>query len=339
MKYHKSAIAIKFRRLTIWKIIGIVCLTLSTCNTPVKTETVTLLPTDTDNPVMESPRIAYYGVVYPYPENGWNESDRLTIRERLVYLRSLGINTVVQVFSSEMIAAGTQQNWLIFLDEAQQVGVQVVAYLYPSNEGRGKEFNYHDIDEFLSVVRDHPALLAYLGLHEPLEQFDSEQLRGFYRHIKNVAPGLLVAHYMDDMAWFDDSPRFPGRYFTAEICDICVIWYYPAIFINEDAVLDMEHVQEMVSANRALVNERSPDSELWFLGQAHSQQENMVRMPTPEEMETIFKVATQEGVDGFLWYAWLHDQYEQVLSDPGMEPQRGAIRMIYETHIGSMQVK
>ena len=154
------------------------------------------------------------------------------------------------------------------------------------------------------------------------------------------------------MAWFDDNLRFPGRYFTAEICDICIVWYYPAIFINGDAVdyqhlsfhgsningdavLDIQHLREMVRANRALVNERSQGSELWFLGQAHSQPENMVRMPTPEEMETIFKVATQEGVDGFLWYTWLHDQYDRVLSDPGMEPQREAVRTIYETYISS----
>lgn len=339
MTRHKSAITIKFSRLTIWKTIGVICLILSTCNTPVETETIIPLPTNSAIPVIENSHIFYYGMVYPYSKNEWNEDDQPAIRERLAYLHSLGINTVVQAFSSEMIAKGTKQDWLIFLDEAQQVGIQVIARLYPSNEGIGREFNFQDIDEFLLLIQGHPALLAYLGLHEPLELFDSEQLQEFYRHIKAIAPDVRVAHFIDDMAWFDANPRFPGRIFGAEICDICIIWYYPALYKNDTFVFDMEHLQEMIRANRALVNERSSSSELWFLGQAHSQQENMVRMPTSKEMEIIFEVTLQEEVDGFLWYAWLHDQYDQVLSDPGMEFQREAIRMIYETYIEIMQVK
>jgi hypothetical protein len=157
-------------------------------------------------------------------------------------------------------------------------------------------------------------------------------LQKFYRHIKAVAPGVNVAHYMTDMAWFDENPRFPHRRFTTEICDICIIWYYPASYINGTPVLDLEYLQELVRNNRMLVNERSPTSELWFLGQAHSQQINKVRMPTPKEMESIFNTVAQAGVNGFLWYPWLHDQYDEVLGDPYMESQREIIRTIYTAY-------
>jgi hypothetical protein len=296
----------------------------------------TLLPPSsmvTDGSIMESQHAMHYGVTYPYLGNDWNESERLAIREHLTYLQSMGINTVIQVFSSQMIVTGTQENWLIFLDEAQRLGIQVVANLYPSNVGDGDEFNYQSIDEFLSVIQGHPALLAYLGLHEPMEKFRSEQLQAFYRHIKEVAPTVRVAHYLDDMASFDTSTRFPGRRFVTEICDICIIWYYPAISKSETSTFDIEYLQKMVRSNRALVDERSPDSELWFLGQAYSSQLDELRMPSPKEMETIFNLATQEGVDGFLWYPWLHDQYDMVLSDSYMYPQREAVRIIYEAYI------
>jgi hypothetical protein len=271
-------------------------------------------------------------VVYPYPGNAWDESERPAIRERLAYLQGLGINTVIQVFSSKLIESGSQQNWLIFLDEAQRLGIQVVAHLYPSNEGNGELFNYQTIDEFLSIVQGHPALLAYLGLHEPLEQFRSAQLREFYRHIKEVAPSVRVAHYLDDMDSFDTSSRFPGRRFTSEICDICIIWYYPAKFDNGTLTFEVDHIQKTVQANRVLIDERSPNSELWFLGQSYEFQQDEFRMPTPDEMGIIFRAASAEGVDGFLWYPWLHDQYDQVLSDPDMTPQREAVRMIYENY-------
>lgn len=277
----------------------------------------------------------HYGVVYPYSEVSWTEDKRLAIRKSLMYFQKLGINTVIQVFSSTMIEKGLQKNWLIFLDEAQRAGIRVVARLYPSNEGNGKEFNYRDIDEFLSIVHGHPALLAYLGLHEPLERFDSKQLQGFYRHIKMIAPDVQVANYMDDMKWYDVNPLFPGRYYSGEICDICIIWYYPAIYKNGVPAFEMDHLQKMVQANRKLVDDRSPYSELWFLGQAYSYDPDGIRMPTREEMEAIFNMASQEGVNGFLWYAWLHDQYDEVLGDPEMEPQQEAVWTIYEKYIMS----
>jgi hypothetical protein len=108
---------------------------------------------------------------------------------------------------------------------------------------------------------------------------------------------------------------------------------------NGAAIFDLEHLQEMVQANRALVDERSPDSELWFLGQAHSNPADGFRMPTVQEMEKMFDAASQEGVDGFLWYAWLHDQYEIVLNDPEVELQREAIQTIYKTYIENTPVK
>jgi hypothetical protein len=57
-------------------------------------------------------------------------------------------------------------------------------------------------------------------------------------------------------------------------------------------------------------------------------------MPTPGEMELMYTISEQERMDGFLWYPWFHGQnYDQVLGDPDMEPQRQAVRDIYENHV------
>ena len=277
----------------------------------------------------------HYGLVYAYSSNDWTEADRPAIRKHFGYLREMGVNTIVQIFSSRLIGSGREQDWLILLDEAEQANIQVIARLWPSNDWNGSEFNFQTIQSFLAVVQNHPALLAYLGLHEPLEQFNSDQLQSFYTGVKRLAPQLAIANYMGNMAWFDKNLRFPNRAFGAGICDICIIYYYPAREVNGQPVLDQDMLREVLRTNRKLVDERAPRAQLWFLGQAYTLRgyRPPLRMPTPEEMETIYLTAMQERVDGFLWYPWVQANYDQVLSDPEMEPQRQAVRRIFENHI------
>lgn len=275
-----------------------------------------------------------YGVVYPYAESDWIEDDRQAIRERLEYLRGLGVNTTIQAFPRELMGTGEENNWLLFLDEAQRAGISVIASVHPEVEWNGQGFDFQPIRSLLSVVRGHSALLAVLGLHEPLERFNSEQLRSFYAGAKELAPELAVAHYMGDMASFDKSVLFPNRDLTAGICDICITWYYPARSENNRPVFEEESLRRTLQSNRELIRERAPDAQLWFLGQAFMQRNNKqdLRMPTPGEMQMIFIIAREEQADGFLWYPWLHNLYEQVLSDPDMELQRQAVKCIHEEY-------
>jgi hypothetical protein len=276
-----------------------------------------------------------YGIVYAYSKSDWTESDRQAIREHLEYLNGLGVNTIVQVFSSRLIGTGRERDWLILLDEAEQINMRVIARLWPLQDWTGQGFDFQPIEAFLAVVQDHPALLAYLGLHEPLEVFDSDQLRDFYAGLKAIAPELPVAHLLGNMAWFDTSLRFSNRVFTAGICDICVVWYTPARYLDGEPFFEEDLFREIVRENRELVNERAPDAQLWVMGQTYTQLQHrhQLRMPTPEEMELMYTIAEHERVDGFLWYTWLHSNYDQVLSDPEMEAQRQAVRHIYESHI------
>jgi hypothetical protein len=285
------------------------------------------------------PPFSAYGVVYPYPSSSWTEADRLSIREHLEYLQGLGVNTVLQVFSNRLIGTGDELNWLIFLDEAERADIKVVARLGSSVEKGGNEFDYQAIEAFLSVVQDHPALLAYVGLHEPLERFTSPQLREFYSKVKSLAPGLPIAHYMGNMLFFERSWRFPFRVFTAGICDICITWYYPTRYIDNQPFFEEAQVHKLLQTHRRLVDERAPESQLWFLGQSYTlaKHKRNLRMPTPQEMERLYSIVEQEGADGFLWYPWYHNTYDQVLSDDEMEPQRQAVLRVYEDFFRSEQ--
>ncbi|MBN1872941.1 MAG: hypothetical protein JXA33_01820 [Anaerolineae bacterium] len=277
----------------------------------------------------------YYGLAYAYPKNRWTETDRLAIRERLEYFQGLGINIIIQNFSSQWIGEKEAENWLVFLDEAERANLYVIARLWPSVEWDGQNFNFQAIQGFVSIVQHHPALFAYLGLHEPLEQFNCDQLRTFYAGVKAFAPDLRIVHYMGDMAWFENNPLFPNRNFSNGICDICIIWYYPFRYMNGVPVFEQDLVQQTLRTNRALVNERAPEVQLWFLGQGYAMDKHkrQLRMPLPQEMEKLYVIANQEQVDGFIWYPWYHNSYDQVLSDSDMEPQRQAIYHIYKTYI------
>ncbi len=276
-----------------------------------------------------------YGVTYADPHLEWTAADRPAVRENLEYLQALGVNTIVQAFSSDLIGTAREKDWLIFLDEAARADIQVLVRLWPPIEWDGQAFDFQAVGRFLAVVQDHPAFLAYAGLHEPLEQFDSDQLRDFYTGVKRVAPDVKIAHYMGDMAWFEQSWRFPNRAFSAGICDICIVWYYPFRYVEGQPVFETEKVRETLRTNRALMDERAPDAQLWFLGQVYTlhQHKRDLRMPTPEEMEMLYTIVESGGADGFLWYPWLHGNCDQVLSDPDMEPQRQAVYDIYEKFV------
>lgn len=322
--------------LALWGALLVSCEPMPTpTDTPtaVPTDTPTAIPTDTPT---AAPVPVEYGVYFPYLSNRWGEGDRPAIRERLEYLRSLGVDVVVQDFSSELVDSGREQDWLIFLDEARRLNIKVVAWLWPSHHWEGGRFNFYQARKFLEVVEDHPALLAYYGLHEPLPKFNDDQLRYFYRQIKDFAPQVPIYHDMSDIAWFEGRLAYGNHRFGDGICDICAIWHYPFKWAGGQPAFEREQVLEMVAANVELVRARDPDARLWFLGQAYefTGMGYGLRMPTADEMRELGRILLQDPrIDGFLWYPYEHGLYDRVLRDPEMAEQRQAVQDIYERYL------
>lgn len=276
-----------------------------------------------------------YGVVYAYPAATWHKEDRPAIAAHLAALRNLGVNTVVQTFSTEPAGTDHAANWLILLDEADALDITVIARPWPVPNTGGAE----DITiarQFLAVTGNHPALGGYLGLHEPLEQLTSRQLQQYYLAVKTVAPSVPIAHYLGDIAYFHQNPNFPNRDFGPRICDICIIWYYPFRYLNDAPVFEADIAQERLQANRALVNRLSPASQLWFLGQTYAQpgHPRQLRMPSAAEMDSLFQILWVGHANGFLWYPWAFGKsYSQTLSSPNSKPQQKAVQTIYNAYL------
>ncbi|MCB9422094.1 MAG: hypothetical protein H6667_19995 [Ardenticatenaceae bacterium] len=282
----------------------------------------------------------HYGLVYLYPHSDWGPDKRAEMDAALANARSWGVTTILQTFSTSLVNTPQAENWLIFLDAAEAAGIDIVAYLwprttYPVIDG---PFYYDDLKSFLDVVGDHPALIGYVGLHEPLEPqmgISAEELRGFYTEMKSYAPDLLLAHFMGNMAYVEEH-RTDGWMFSDGMCDICLIWYYPFETIGGEDVYQEEMVTAVIQDNLTLTAERDIDAQLWFLGQsfaAPGEYPRQLRMPTAAEMEAVYLRAMENPLDGFLWYPWSHTEvYDQVLCDPGNEEQQAMVDEIGTTY-------
>ena len=288
-----------------------------------------------------------YGTLYIYNANSpglWAEGYRTDMRLVLQQAQSLSLTTIVQGFPYALADESRENDWLIFLDEAKVVGIKVVAHLVLGGENEEpclynqmtQQFDCSALKHFLDVVSGHPALIGYVGSHEPLQEFESSQLRTLYAEMKAYAPGLLLANYMSDMYWFEQRPDlFPGRDFSDGICDICMIWYYPFRTVDSQPVFETTQVEDLLENNLPLVRENDSDAQVWFLAQsfAYTDHPRNLRMPMPAEMAALYQLVMQYPVDGFLWYAWQHGTYDANLGDPEMADQHDELDVIAENFL------
>ena len=85
--------------------------------------------------------------------------------DELDMVRGLGIEVILESFERD----APPEEWLAYLDEAQALGIQVVAWLWPPGwHWDGSEWEIPNRDrEFIEAVAYHPALFAVYSLHEP----------------------------------------------------------------------------------------------------------------------------------------------------------------------------
>lgn len=300
-----------------------------------------VLPAFASNrPLVDVPYVPkHYGVVYPNSSQDFESEDMATMEEMLVWSRAHGIDVVIQTFPASYIGTPKATLWLDYLDLAAQHEIDVLAYLIPNRTYTPPSgaFNFDELKAFLDVVGDHPALLGFIGLHEPLEPekgLSDSELRAYYAEIKSYAPHLKIAHYVNNLTRAE-ALRPDGWRFSDGMCDICIIWFYPCRFENDIPIYIEGQVTEVIAQDRRLIDERDPDAELWFLGQAFGQLDyaTPLRFPSPEEMHNIYVSANQNQVEGFMWYAWQQSSiYDEVLGDPGNASQQemiGTIASLY----------
>lgn len=290
---------------------------------------------------------SYYGTLYLYVGNSpglWGEDYRDDMRAVLQQASAFSLTTVVQGFPNALADEGREEDWLIFLDEAEAAGIDVIGQLVLGGDNEDSclynpdtcQFNCDDLKHFLDEVGDHPAMIGYVALHEGLQRFDSDQFQALYAEMKAYAPDLLLTNYMSDIYWFEQHPElYPNRDFRNGICDICLLWYFPFRYIDGEPVFETTQVENLIENNLPLIRGRDPDAQFWFLAQvfAYDAHPRQLRMPTQDEMTGIYQLVMQYPIDGFLWYTWQHGTYDVCLGDPGMEEQQDHLESITESFL------
>jgi hypothetical protein len=215
------------------------------------------------------------------------------------------------------------------LDEAESLEMRLILRMNQGDWGwNGREFDL-SILETMRPLFDHPALLGFYGLHEPLERFSLAELRLFYRQYRQIVedPTLLLWH---DIMGIPDS-------FTDDICDLCGVATNPHINdpttgqpINDWTRTD----SRLITAQRNL--EGTTRSALCVLVQVYGGDgRHILRMPTPDEYrENVRRIVVDHGVRCLANYAYHHNAYEQTLGDPDQAALQTAVRETGQRYFG-----
>ena len=193
------------------------------------------------------------------------------------------------------------------LDEAQALNMQLVLRMNQGDWGwDGREFDMSIIEEMRPVF-EHPALIGFYGLHEPLERFTLAEMAVFYEQFHETVddPRVLLWH---------DIMRIPED-FTDGICDLCGVATNPHVN-NRDGTPanDWTRTNPRLETARANMAETS-HSTLCVLVQVYGGAERF-RIPQPEEyQENMRRIVEEFDVRCLTNYSFYHNAYDQTLGD------------------------
>ncbi len=215
------------------------------------------------------------------------------------------------------------------LDEALALNMGLVLRMNQGDWGwNGREFDL-SILETMRPIFDHPALIGFYGLHEPLERFSLDELRIFYKQYRQMVddPDILLWH---------DIMRIPDG-FTDDLCDLCGVAANP--HMNDPATgqptNDWDRTDlRLEEARRNLKS--APRSTLCVLVQVYGGDgRHLLRMPTPDEYrENVHRIVTEFGVRCLANYTYHHNAYEQTLGDPDQAALQTAVQETSQRYFG-----
>jgi hypothetical protein len=237
--------------------------------------------------------------------------------DELEMVKELGIEVVLMDFEHD----GPPEIWLVYLDEAQAQGIQVVAWLWPQGWSWEGTAAYWHIDgqaqEFIQTVAGHPALLAVYSLHEPYWMgcegcgYTTAEQQALYDAIKAIAD-VPIWSGVDSMAFWTEQGEETA--FADGVCDYCETWYYPFL---EDGTYERDKVISQLTADLAVARQRAPNSKVVWAMQSFAQgAPYYLRMPEADEMRDLASIVYSTDIDGALWYVWTFgDLYSDFLSN------------------------
>jgi hypothetical protein len=233
--------------------------------------------------------------------------------DQIGLVQGLGVEVILMDFPHD----GPAEDWLDYLDTADEYGVKVVAWLWPPGwEWDGTAWQ---IDEqarvFIRTVADHPALLAVYSLHEPYWMgcdrcgYTTVEQQMLYDKIKAIADVPIWSAVDGPAYWTAQGEKTA---FADGICDYCEMWFYP--FKGRERYERDALIERMV-ADIQTARTRAPHSKIvWDMQSFAIGAPYHLRMPTGPEMRDLASVVYSMDIDGALWYTWTwNDSYSDYL--------------------------
>lgn len=142
---------------------------------------------------------------------------------------TLGINTI----HSFNIVSWPDKQIKEYLDRAAAHGIHVIAYIgFVKSSSPGWIYDKERAKEFINKWKNHPAILAWHILDEPINRYSKSFQEEIYQFVKSLDTERPV------MISFNGGPAHQWReYFTEEAFDILDIHRYPNPELNREEEL------------------------------------------------------------------------------------------------------
>jgi Beta-galactosidase/beta-glucuronidase len=199
-------------------------------------------------------------------------------------VKEIGVNTVQG-------AASIDANQIKdYLDKAQENGLKVIVSLYA---GMKVKENLEYTRNTVTMLKDHPAVLAWAVMDEPGQRGDAilDELVEAYRTVRSIDPVHPV--YMVECI-----PSFFEK--TGNDTDVLVTDSYPL----SKSTSDISTVSEYVAGAKAAVSNKP----VWTILQTFCVPPNYPYLPTIDEVRNMAYQAIIEGSQGLGYYS---------MNDPG----------------------
>lgn len=300
-------------------------------------------PTRTKSPIL--PTIPFAATL-AVPIDSATAANRQVARAELKRLKTLGINIVIQLFSSQT----TLYDWQTFLDVAAQEDIAIIAgFADAPPVWNGTQFDLGVNEALLKALQKHPALYAYLILDDPFGPkytgvMVSERLQLLYRQVKSVAPNVRVMVQFGRTISKAEQERNPRNAFKAGMCDICVIGATEFRNLGDGNKFRRDDLILNHTLARTVIKREDPKTQIWTLLQAFgavarigNDESSTYYMPSADELkqmlDTLGLLDSQTKIksDGYLWQQWAPDLQARdaalnTLWDPDFGAQRERVK-------------
>lgn len=214
-------------------------------------------------------------------------------------------NTGISVIGQPLSEYTTSDDWIAYLDAAQDNGLKVT-FLFPNKlpgvipSWNGTNFDLNFSGEVLQAVKDHPALYSFALYDEPWEEMSAEQLRVLYSQAKEIAPNvnMLVGFSRQIVLAAESNNR--SRDFTSGMCDTCLISSLDYRRYPQDGNKEIfyeETLRKTHKVSREIISREAPEARIGTNTQLFGSSGSSYYFPTLDEYKKSIDIILSDEME------------------------------------------